>query len=250
MSIIYEPRGKAYEYSPLAANLYKGCTHGCIYCYAPSALFMKKEEFHAEALPRKMVKEQLVKDVKKFKGSEDNVLLCFTSDPYQPIELEHRITRFTIKLLNANNIPVTILTKAGVLPRRDFDLLCQHPKNAFSVTLTTDLIDEFKLWEPNAGTPADRMQTLQLAHLIGIKTWVSFEPVINPGAVLRMIKITHPYTDLYKVGKLNYHIHAKTICWRKFASDVVLALTRLGKPYYLKKDLVEAADRCKCSVCH
>lgn len=250
MPIIYEPRGKAYEYSPLAANLYKGCAHGCLYCYAPSALFMERETFHKSAAPRFNLIEQIKKDVRKYEHSEHNVLLCFTSDPYQPIEKRFKVTRKAIKIINDANIPVTILTKAGSLPRRDFDLLVKHQKNAFSVTLTTDIVEDSLLWEPNAGLPEDRIVSLQIAHALGIHTWVSFEPVIDPKAVLRLIKQTHRFTDLYKIGKLNYHKHAKTICWRKFTSDVVLVLTKLGKPYYLKKDLVEAAERCNCSVCH
>ena len=53
MCIIYEPRGKAKEYSKLAANLYKGCSHGCTYCYAPAATFTKPEQFVRNISPRK-----------------------------------------------------------------------------------------------------------------------------------------------------------------------------------------------------
>ena len=45
MSIIYQPKGKAREYSPLAANLYLGCNHGCKYCYAPSIRFQTRQDF-------------------------------------------------------------------------------------------------------------------------------------------------------------------------------------------------------------
>ena len=45
MSIIYEPRGKAREYAELAVNLYKGCSHACVYCYAPAATFCDREKF-------------------------------------------------------------------------------------------------------------------------------------------------------------------------------------------------------------
>ena len=45
MSIIYEPRGKAREYAELAVNLYKGCAHACIYCYAPAATFCDRGKF-------------------------------------------------------------------------------------------------------------------------------------------------------------------------------------------------------------
>ena len=49
--VVYEPRGKAREYSPLAANLYSGCSHQCKYCYAPATLHKTKEKFY-ESSPR------------------------------------------------------------------------------------------------------------------------------------------------------------------------------------------------------
>jgi DNA repair photolyase len=65
MSIIYEPKGQANEYTKLAANLYKGCTHGCQYCFGPSALFKKKENYFKMADPKKEVLSKLEKDCQK-----------------------------------------------------------------------------------------------------------------------------------------------------------------------------------------
>ena len=59
MDVIYEPRGAALEYSPLACNLRKGCTHGCLYCYAPACLRMAPEEFHARSEPRERIIERM-----------------------------------------------------------------------------------------------------------------------------------------------------------------------------------------------
>ena len=53
--IIYEPKGRAREYSPLAANLYRGCGHGCIYCYAPAVTFTAREVFRSHPCPRQDV---------------------------------------------------------------------------------------------------------------------------------------------------------------------------------------------------
>lgn len=91
MSIIYEPKGRAKEYCELAANLYRGCGHGCRYCYAPDATRADREKFYREPQPRKSVIEKLRKDAFTISGIEKRpVLLCFTCDPYQPIN-EHYI---------------------------------------------------------------------------------------------------------------------------------------------------------------
>jgi len=237
MSVIYEPRGKAREYSPLACNLYSGCEHGCLYCYAPAATRTDRKQF-IEAHPRNDIIKNLEKDCQNWKGSKDHVLLCFTSDPYQPLEVEHRITQKAIYMLNMYGFPVQIFTKGGLRAIRDFGILQKNPDNAFSVTLTLDNPDISKQWEPKAAPPDERIESLKIGHSMGIKTWVSFEPVIDPKAVYRMINITHEFVDLYKVGKMNYHPISKTIDWRTFGFTVKNILDNLGKPYYLKKDLL------------
>jgi len=241
--IIYEPRGKALEYSPLAANLYKGCSHACIYCFAPKATFCEREKFSSPAYiqPRNGVLEALEKDAKKFAGDKREILLSFTSDPYQPVEKDLGITRKALEILMAYNLTITILTKGGAWSiRRDADLIGSNPHNAWSVTLTHDEPNISLQWEPGAALPEDRIESLRYAHEQGIKTWVSFEPVIDPGAVYRLLNRTHKFVDFYKVGKLNYHLRAKEIDWTEFKERIEDQLKQLGKPYYLKRDLLEA----------
>jgi len=241
---IYEPRGKAGEYAPLALNLYKGCLHGCFYCFAPSATFADRATFHNPAYikPRPGILEDLEKQARLMAGESREILLSFTSDPYQPLEKEALLTRRALEILMANNLTVTILTKGGAWGLdRDRDLLTANGANAWSVTLTHDDPDMSEEWEPCAALPQGRIDSLILAKMSGLKTWVSFEPVIDPEAVYRLLEATHEFVDLYKVGKLNYHPLAKEIDWRRFKGEIEERLARLGKPYYLKKDLLEAA---------
>ena len=236
MCVIYEPKGKAREYSALACNLYRGCGHGCKYCYAPSATRSDRQEFYNSPRPRADIIEQIRKETSNLK-TEDPVLLCFTCDPYQPIDEQHKITRKALALFWHNDIPVQILTKGGLRATRDFDILKKDPRNKFSVTLTTDDAAESLEWEPGAALPEERIESLRMAHGLGISTWVSFEPVFNPDAVMRLIDATHEFVDLYKVGKINYHQRSKEIDWRSFGFAVKSRLEYLGKPFYLKEDL-------------
>ena len=236
MPLIYEPRGKAAEYSPLAMNIYKGCSHGCVYCYAPAATYKKREFFHANPVPRNNFFQELGKDIIKFRGDKRPVLLCFTTDPYQPIEETAKLTRISIKRLIENGNSVKVLTKGGTRAVRDFDIMKTGDCD-FGATLT--FLDEQRSieWEPGAASPSDRINALRLAKEVGIKTWVSLEPVIDPGQVYEIIKATNEFVDLYKVGKINYHPLSKTIDWHDFRVKVESLLTSLNKNYYIKEDL-------------
>src|SRR5438105_15191413 len=87
-TIIYAPKGQAGEYAPLAANPYRGCGHGCAYCYVPPGLKMKRPEFDAGAVPRKAFLRALVKDAQHYQaaGVTAQVMVSFTSHPYHPFD--------------------------------------------------------------------------------------------------------------------------------------------------------------------
>lgn len=216
MTALYEPKGAAREYAALAFNMYKGCEHGCVYCYAPSATFTKRDAFYDDVHPRKQIINILEKDIKRLerKGiKKEPVLLSFTCDPYQSLEEEHMLTKQAIQILNENGFPVRILTKGGVLAQRDLALLSKNGKNEFGVSLTLLRKDECLEWEPFAASPKQRIDNLEAAKNHGLFTWVSLEPIIDIEQTLEIIDITNGFVDFYGVGKLNYHKHQKTIDW-------------------------------------
>lgn len=236
MSVIYKPSGKALEYCELALNIYRGCGHGCIYCYSPAVLRMKRNEFYDNPMPRKDIINNVKKEAHLYSGKK--VLLCFTTDPYQPIEEKYGITRKTIQILVDNGVAPAILTKGGSLARRDFDLITEG-KGEFATTLTFLDENKSKEYEPNASTPLDRVANLRAAKEMGIRTWVSLEPVIDPAETLRLIDHTYDLVDLFKVGKANYVPEAKSIDWSWFLIQVENKLKKYNKEYYIKKDLLE-----------
>jgi len=239
MPAIYVPRGKAGEYAPLAANLYKGCSHGCKYCYAPACTYQEREQF-LKAIPRAKILEQLWTDIKK-PIPRQPVLLSFTSDPYQPIEDDYKITRKAIQILHHGNFPVIILTKGGRRAERDFNLL--RPDDQVGATLTFINDSDSLTWEPGAALPKERLAMLKHAKEHGLRTWASIEPVIDPEQSLELIRVSAPYVDEFKVGKLNHHPLAKEIDWHKFGQQAVQLLKNLNKPHYIKRDLQLAMCR-------
>ncbi len=236
MQSIYQPSGPAREYAHLALNLYRGCVHKCDYCYVPRILRMDKAAFHESAEPRRGVIPALSVRAPQFGGTNKRVLLSFTSDAYQPIEERFEVTRSAIKILKCHGIPFTVLTKAGELATRDFDLYTAG--DSFGVTLTSLDIADADRDERGAGIPSERLAALIMARAKSIPTWVSLEPVIDPEKSLRIIKETLEYVDHYKIGKLNYApSEVSADQWRSFIRRAVRLIADAGRTYWLKENL-------------
>ena len=233
---IYAPAGQAGEYSPLAANPYRGCGHKCAYCYVPSVLRMSREAFDAGAEPRPDYIAHLTKDARKYQAarSTGQVMLSFTTDPFHPGDTT--LTRQVLAVLQAHGLGICTLTKGGSRALRDLDLF-RPKRDAFASTLTS-LDDSFSLkWERAAALPADRIATLKRFHDAGIFTWVSLEPTLDIESSLAIVGVTHEFVDLYKVGRANYLPMTKTMDWKAYTERMIELCTELGAATYIKKDL-------------
>jgi DNA repair photolyase len=273
MKAIYTPKGKAKEYGDYACNLYRGCGHGCTYCYAPNVLRMDRQEFYDNPQPREGIIEALKKDVKKLSQEQKNsvchweayhnpknrfgnwgdepkpktpfIFLCFTADPYQPINREHQLTRQAIEILHGEGLGVNILTK-GIIT--DWDLLAKNPHlSKVGITLTDLCVgifnDVHKSQEPYAASYDDRARNILKAKKFNIKTWVSLEPVINPELSKGFINSLYEYVDEFKIGKWNYNQESKNIDWYKFGHEVEELCQKLGVKYYIKEGLRKEMDK-------
>lgn len=239
-NVIYETKGKAREYCELAANLYRGCSHGCIYCYAPSATYRQREDFYNNVTPRSNILKQLDKDAAELQrsGETRSVLLSFTSDPYQKLDVKEKLTRNAIKILHSHNLKVSILTKGGRRSERDFDLLSSRPElSSYGTTLVFSDETLRQEIEPNAAPTKERIQSLEIAHEFKIPTWASFEPVWTAEQSLELMKEAMDYIDIFKIGKLNYNPQSKNVDWKQFAHDAIKLMKDNNKNYYIKKDL-------------
>lgn len=223
MKPIYEPRGKAKEYGDYALNIYTGCPHRCFYCFAPGVLRRDREKFHSDVRPRENIVEETRKQLEREGITGKLIHLCFTCDPY-PTGYDTTPTREIIKLLKAYGNHVQILTKGD--GSRDLDLLDEN--DWYGIT-----IDGGKA---PAQMHHDKMTGLELAHNKGIKTWISFEPVLDADNVLWVIQTIVPVVaDKVKIGKLNYH--QSDIDWKRFGRDAEALCQMLGLDYYIKDSL-------------
>lgn len=237
MSKIYQPAGRAREYSPLALNIYSGCTHHCAYCYVPRMLNRFNSNYkHDECRPQVDFKA-LEKSAQQFQGCDKQILLSFTGDPYCGVSPE--TTRRVLEILNFYGHKVAILTKGGNRCLADLDLFKQFgDRIKVGATLTFDNDKDSLEWESGAATPKERMQALFNLAAEGIKTWVSFEPVIIPSQSLAMLQTVSAYVDHVKIGKINnYKGLDKSIDWGDFIYQAVRICRERRLPFYIKKDL-------------
>jgi DNA repair photolyase len=234
MPIIYTPRGKALEYSDLAANLYTGCSHGCRYCYCPAILRMKIDDWADDPKPRRDVLNQLDRDAAKLHGDNREILLSFMSDPYHS-DGSAIVTRQALLILERHGLRVQVLTKGGKRSVGDFDILERNGwKFGSTIIFRSEKLRED--WEPGAASIDERIETVREAHCRGIFTWVSVEPVVDAAEALAVMRELRDVVDLWKVGKLNHNKELESaIDWKKFlyGTEEVLA----GKNFIIKKDL-------------
>lgn len=242
-TFIYEPKGRAREYSPLALNLYMGCTHKCKYCYAPSCLQRKRENYFLTPEPRKNVIQNLEKELKR-EVPKEQVLLSFVGDVYCETADNNQLTREVLEVLLKYKVPVAILTKGGKRCLKDLDIFKKFENHIqIGATLTFDNNKDSLEWESGASLPSERLETLKILHENGIKTFASFEPVIDPFQSINLIKQSIDFIDTYKIGKINnYQGIDKLINWTSFLEKVVNILRGAGKQFYIKHDLRQSAS--------
>lgn len=231
---IYEPRGKAKEYGDYAINIYTGCPHRCYYCFAPNVLHREREKFHNHVEPRKNIVEEVRKQLERENITGKTIHLSFLCDPY-PMQYDKTPTREIIELLKEHGNHVQILTKGGY--SYDFELL--DGNDWFGVSYS----GADRKQEPDALSPKLRFLSLEVAKGYGIKTWVSFEPVVNEENVLNAIQEYHSIVDKVKIGKLNYW--PSDINWAEFGRKAEELCQKFGLDYYIKESLRVEMEKAK-----
>ncbi|TDW36651.1 DNA repair photolyase [Rhizobium azibense] len=165
-------------------NPYRGCEHGCIYCFArPTHAYMGLSaglDFEARLFAKPDAAKLLERELAR-PGYKPRVIAIGTNtDPYQPIEKEWRIMRQILEVLNKANHPVSIVTKSALI-LRDIDILQEMAaKSLVRAALSLTTLDRklARAMEPRAATPPRRLEAIQALTEAGIPTSVMAAPMI------------------------------------------------------------------------
>jgi DNA repair photolyase len=165
-------------------NPYRGCEHGCIYCYArPTHAYLDLSpglDFESRLVAKVNAAELLHTELSRPGYRAELIALGANTDPYQPIERDLEITRRVIEVLAACNHPLAIVTKSAMV-ERDLDLLAPlAEKNLVRVFVSITTLDHglARRMEPRATAPRRRVQTLRRLSAAGVPVGVMFAPVI------------------------------------------------------------------------
>lgn len=166
-------------------NPYRGCEHGCVYCYArpshgylnlsPGLDFESKLFYKPDAI--KQLKEEL--SAKNYQCSA--IALGANTDPYQPIERKYQVTRKILETLSECNHPATIVTKGAAMIERDTDILASMAsRNLIAVYISVTTLDKElkRTLEPRAAAPASRIAIIRKLAEAKVPVGVLVAPVI------------------------------------------------------------------------
>lgn len=210
-------------------NPYRGCEHGCIYCYArPSHNYVNLSagiDFETKLFYKLDAAKLLEKEINKKNYVCKPIVIGANTDPYQPVESNLKITRSLLEVLNKYNHPAAIITKSSMI-ERDKDLLSEMSKRSLikvAVSVTT-LSNPLKLiLEPRTSGPRARLRTIKKLTEANIPVRVMVAPVIpmindmelenilklskEAGALHAsyvLVRLPHEVKDLFKEWLMTY----------------------------------------------
>nr|WP_244272494.1 PA0069 family radical SAM protein [Pseudovibrio sp. Ad37] len=167
-------------------NPYRGCEHGCIYCFArPTHAYMGLSpglDFESRLFAKPNAAQVLERELGASSYQPKPIAIGTNTDPYQPIERTHKIMRDVLEVLNKTGHPVTIVTKSALV-MRDIDILSEMAeRNLAKVAISVTTLDRkiARSLEPRASTPPRRLQAIKALSDAGIPTAVLAAPII-PG---------------------------------------------------------------------
>ena len=165
-------------------NPYRGCEHGCFYCFArPTHAYMGLSpglDFESRLFAKRDAAALLEKELASARYSPAPISFGTNTDPYQPIEREHRITRALFEVVSRTRHPITIVTKSNLI-LRDLDILGDMARDGLvKVFLSVTTLDRAlaRKMEPRAPTPQKRIEAIEALNAAGVPAGVMVAPII------------------------------------------------------------------------
>ncbi|CAG9231200.1 Radical SAM domain protein [Paraburkholderia sabiae] len=189
---VFEERAKSiltHNQSPdipfsVSLNPYRGCEHGCIYCFArPTHSYLGLSpglDFESRIYAKVNAPELLAREMAKKSYVPEPIALGVNTDAWQPAERDLQLTRRVIQVMSDHNQAFAAITKNSLI-ERDIDLLAPMAEKGLmmaAITITTLDADIARTLEPRAATPARRLRTIRVLSKAGIPVGVSIAPVI------------------------------------------------------------------------
>jgi DNA repair photolyase len=165
-------------------NPYRGCEHGCIYCYArPTHSYLNLSpglDFETKLVAKKNAPELLLRELAAPSYAAELIMVGVNTDAYQPVERDLKITRGILEVLTAARHPFGLVTKSSLI-ERDLDLIAEmSAQNLVSVSISITSLDAklSRLMEPRAASPQRRLRTVRRLAEAGVPVRVNVAPVI------------------------------------------------------------------------
>lgn len=168
----------------VSLNPYRGCEHGCIYCFArPTHSYLGLSpglDFESRIFAKVNAAELLRRELAKPSYVPEPIAIGVNTDAYQPCERERGLTRQVLEVLRECQHPVALISKSSLM-ERDIDILADMASRrqaCAAITLTTLDHDIARTLEPRAAAPARRLRTIRTLAEAGIPVGVSVAPII------------------------------------------------------------------------
>ena len=200
----------------VSLNPYRGCEHGCIYCFArPTHSYLGLSpgfDFESRIVAKVNAPELLRRELARPSYVAEPIALGVNTDAYQPCERERQLTRRVLEVLHECNHPVGLITKSSLI-ERDLDLLApMAARRLASVAITLTTLDPAisRTLEPRAAAPARRLRTIRTLTDAGIPVGVSIAPIIPFVTEPEIERLLEAVRD---AGAINAHYVVLRLPW-------------------------------------
>ena len=181
-------------------NPYRGCQHNCAYCYVPTILRIKREEWGNFVNIKTNIPNVLSKELRNKKPGI--VALSTVTDPYQPVEKKYKLTRYCIEQLLKYDFPTCFQTKSKLI-LRDLDLIKKFSNAEVLISIGTLNDNERKIIEPYASSINDRLEVIKKLSNKGINVTVFFGPIYPTIKINDLNEIIETFSE-YGTSEIMY----------------------------------------------